>query len=165
MCRFGHDDAAQQKQSLHPEPSPRRAGFLHYPFDDPPTSFERRQAEPARRPARGLFQVASQRSVARGSAWATKKLGLVSLTSKHVSLLGKFPIDERGKNAQEKRVSGPSSGGNPKLIPRRKLSGIIPSSPRRRQGARHASSQPFRLRSVPCVDLWFCLGVKKDRVL
>jgi hypothetical protein len=35
-------------------------GFLHYPFDDPPTSFERRQAEPAGGLARGLFQAASQ---------------------------------------------------------------------------------------------------------
>jgi len=45
-----HDDAAQYGTMVAPKLHRPRLAFLHYPLDDPPTSFVRRQAEPALRP-------------------------------------------------------------------------------------------------------------------
>ena len=112
--------------------------------------------------ARAVPNCAPEPTRLAGSGWSLKKLGLVSLTSKHVSLLGKFPIAERGKNKQEKRVSGPSSGGNPKLTP----GGNCQASSLPHLGVDRArgTEAPNPLGCTACLvfDAWTCLGVKED---
>jgi hypothetical protein len=98
---------------------------LDYPFDDSPTSLQRRQAEPVPHLAAAAFRGAPRNRRLTGHGCPLKKLGLVSLTIKRASLLDKFPIAERGTNALEKQSHWSVFERKPKTHTRRKLSGII----------------------------------------
>src|SRR5437764_15009748 len=98
-----HDDAAQYKLSLHPEPSQRRAAFpslILLMILRLRSSVVKRNLHPAGETTRAAATRCCLRWQVRITDWQLKEQS-ASLMSKHASLLGKFSVAEQGSNCRK----------------------------------------------------------------
>jgi len=125
----------------------------NYPFDDSPTSFERRQAEPVRRLAPALFQGGFADRWRADFGWRLKISGWFPLRASALPSWASFPSPNRvGIHRKTESVDRLRAG----------IQELTPGGNWQASLLAHlAASTGRKARKLPTLDAWICRNAKK----